>query len=64
MVGALEVGPLSLTSGLGGVIGVVSSACNVLVTVFTDNAARWSGIEREKQRTENRHLRDSKFGCV
>ena len=29
--------------------------------MFKDHAAQWSGIEREKQRTQNGPLRDSKF---
>ena len=30
-------------------------------SVFKDHAAQWSGIEREKQRTQNGHLRDTEF---
>ena len=30
-------------------------------SVFKDHAAQWNGIEREKQRTQNGPLRDSKF---
>ena len=30
-------------------------------SVFKDHAAQWSGIEHEKQRTQNGPLRDSKF---
>ena len=30
-------------------------------SVFKDHAAQWSGIEREKQRTQNGPLRNSKF---
>ena len=29
--------------------------------MFKDHAAQWSGIEREKERTQNGPLRDFKF---